>query len=119
MRIIEYDGRTVWVFTQRAFNNTAKWILNKCFGKVVREKNWDCRRKADYEWIEKALNDDRYSYYMLDKSIPPKGRIITSKFSFRVYEIEVIDPKYFFHEKILVFVPKKRRPNMVDIKREE
>ena len=107
MRILEYEGRTVWAFTHRAFNDTAKWILNKCCGKVVRESKWDHTRIVDYKWIEKALNDDRYSYYMLDKSIPQDGTKITSKFSFNAYEIEVIDPKYFFHEKILVFVPRK------------
>ena len=105
MKIFEFDGRNVWGFTRNAFNDTAKWLLNKCCGSVVPEKNWDPKRREDYEWIEGALNDD-YSYYLFEKDAPQEGRLITSKFNFKAYEAFVIDRKTGTTELVLVFVPK-------------
>lgn len=104
MKIFEFEGRNVCGFTYGAFNNTAKWLLNKCCGSVVREKYWDRSRKKDYEWIEGALND--YSYYLLEKEAPQEGRFITSKYNFKAYEALVIDPQFGTRELVLVFVPK-------------
>ena len=104
MRIFEYEDRTVWAFTYRAFNDTAKWLLNKCCGSVVREKNWDCRRKKDYDWIDGAMKDN-YLYFLFEKDAPQDGRLIASKFNFKAYEAFVIDPKSGTRELVLVFVP--------------
>ena len=104
MKVFELEGRIVWGFTYGAFNNTAKWLLNKCCGSVVREKNWDCRREKDYEWIDGALKDD-YFYYLFEKDAPQDGRLIASKFNFKAYEAFVIDPKSGTRELVLVFVP--------------
>ena len=104
MKVFEFEGRNVWGFTRRAFNDTAKWILNKCSGEVVQEKNWDHKRKDDYKWIDGALNDD-YSYYLFEKDAPQDGRLITSKYYFKAYEAFVIDPKSGTSELVLVFVP--------------
>lgn len=106
MKVFKLKNRIVWGFTCGAFNDTAKWLLNKCCGKVVREKNWDSTRIMDYEIIQKLLYDDMYNYYLLESTAPNGGSLISSNYYFTAYEVTVLDQKGF-SEKVLVFVPRK------------
>lgn len=100
------DGKTIETFTYRAYEDTARWTLNKMDGRVVRRNKWDYTRITDYEWLKMILNKVNYSHYVI-MSEPPKGsRLFASKFCFKVYEVVAIDPRNTFcpEEKILVFV---------------
>jgi hypothetical protein len=100
------DGKTIETFTYRAYEDTARWILNKMDGRVVRCNKWDYTRITDYEWLKKILDKVTYSHYVI-MSEPPKGsRLFATKFCFKVYEVTAIDPRNTFcpEEKILVFV---------------